>query len=177
VTIHSSQNDFEIKEITMSTMTSPLPRLVLDEKQQKPTVDTLQRQLYNLVDLALLLKQAHWNVLGRNFRSIHLQLDEILETVRDASDDVAERIAAIGSPADGRSAAVAEHSELQNYSDSFEDVSSTVAAVADALKTTIDGMRAGIETLGDTDPISEDLCIGIAGQLEKHLWMLQAHEA
>lgn len=56
----------------------------------------LQDNLATLINLALILKQAHWVVVGKNFRNVHLQLDEIIDAVRLASDEVAERIVAIG---------------------------------------------------------------------------------
>ncbi|EUA58454.1 starvation-inducible DNA-binding protein/fine tangled pili major subunit [Mycobacterium intracellulare 1956] len=39
----------------------------------------LQRVLVNLVELHLQGKQAHWNVIGSNFRDLHLQLDELVD--------------------------------------------------------------------------------------------------
>ena len=161
----------------MTTLTTPMKRQILDDAPQHATVELLQHTLFNLVDLALVLKQAHWNVIGQNFRSVHLQLDDIIETVRESSDEVAERIAALGMPADGRSSTVAAESQLSEYPRDFQNVPQTVSAVADALKTTIDNMRDAIQKLGDVDPVSEDLCISIAGPLEKHLWMVQAQEA
>ncbi|WP_182867317.1 DNA starvation/stationary phase protection protein Dps [Stieleria mannarensis] len=161
----------------MTTLTTPLKRQVLDDQPQQQTVELLQNSLVNLVDLALILKQAHWNVIGKNFRSIHLQLDEIIATVRDGSDEVAERIAALGLPADGRSGTVASNSDLADYPRDFQQVDDTISLVADALKTTIDGLRGAIDKLGDIDPVSEDLCIAITGPLEKHLWMVQAQES
>lgn len=161
----------------MTTLTTPLKREVLNSEKQSKTTEILQKNLVNLVDLALLLKQAHWNVLGQNFRSVHLQLDEIIVTVRDGSDEIAERITTLGIAADGRSGTVAAESALSDYARDFQNVSETVSQVADALKTTIDELREGIEKLGDLDPISEDLAISISAGLEKHLWMLQAQEA
>lgn len=158
-------------------MTTPFKRSILEGETLAQTVSLLQQSLVDLVDLSLLLKQAHWNVLGNNFRSVHLQLDEILITVRDAGDEIAERIVALGETADGRSATVAKDSRLAAYPEGFKDVPSTISAVADAVDTSIVGLRAAIEGLGDLDPVSEDLCIGISGQMEKHLWMLQAQEA
>lgn len=152
-------------------------RNILDAETTEKVVSSLQQNLTNLVDLALLLKQAHWNVVGPNFRSVHLQLDEVLETVRDASDEVAERISAMGIPADGRSSTVAQHSELEDYPGDFVNVQQTIFRVADCLKNSLETMRGSIEKLGDLDPVSEDLLIGIARSLEKHLWMVQAQEA
>lgn len=137
----------------------------------------LQHNLTNLIDLALLSKQAHWNIFGPNFCSIHLQLDEIIATLRDASDEVAGRIAASGMPADGRASTVAQDSELADYPRDFVEVQKTITLVADAMKTTIDHLRIAIEKLGDLDPISEDMLISISGPLEKHLWMVQVQEA
>ncbi len=159
-----------------TTIQTQFKRDILESETNEQVTSLLQQNLINLVDLALLMKQAHWNVFGANFRSIHLQLDEIIATVRDASDEVAERIAALGVAADGRSCTVAANSDLADYPREFVDVKQTIALVADATKTTIDAIRAAIEKLGDLDPVSEDLLIAIAGPMEKHLWMLQAQE-
>ena len=57
----------------------------------------LQRVLVDLVELHLQGKQAHWNVIGSNFRDLHLQLDELVDAAREASDTIAERMRALGS--------------------------------------------------------------------------------
>ncbi|EMI58004.1 Dps family protein [Rhodopirellula sallentina] len=162
----------------MSTTTtqSQFKREILSSENNEKVTAILQQNLVNFVDLALLMKQAHWNVVGTNFRSVHLQLDEIIATTRDGSDELAERIATLGVSADGRSATVDSDSELQGYPEGFQDVPTTVKHVADAIKTAVDTLRASVEKLGDLDPVSEDLCIGIAAPMEKHLWMLQAQE-
>jgi len=56
---------------------------------QAGVVNDLQATLAELIDLTLIGKQAHWNVVGPNFRSIHLQLDEIVDAARLSSDRVA----------------------------------------------------------------------------------------
>ena len=67
----------------------------------------LQSVLVDLIDISLQGKQAHWNIQGPRFRSLHLQLDEIVSFARTASDDVAERLSAINVAPDGRAANVA----------------------------------------------------------------------
>ncbi|TWU66604.1 MULTISPECIES: Dps family protein [Crateriforma] len=161
----------------MSTTTTVFKRNILADSDNEKTAEVLQSNLTNLVDLALLLKQAHWNVVGPNFRSVHLQLDEIIETVRDGSDEVAERLSTLGVAPDGRAGTVASDSDLAQYDAGFVSVKQTVDNVADALKTAIEGLRTGIETVGDLDPISEDMLISISAPLEKHLWMVQAQQA
>lgn len=159
-----------------TTMHIPFRRRLLKAESTGKVATTLQHNLANMIDLALLLKQAHWNVVGTNFRSVHLQLDEIIDTVRSASDEIAERISAIGVAPDGRSGTITQESDLVSYPPQFVTVEETLERTADAMKVTIDGLRAAIDRLGDVDPISEDLLIGIAGPMEKHLWMLQAQE-
>lgn len=151
-------------------------RHVLTDENQSQATELLQGTLVTLIDLALNLKQAHWNVVGPNFRSVHLQLDEILITVRDATDEIAERVVTIGLSPDGRASTVSKNSDLKDFPIGFHQVSETIAHVADQMKTAIDQLRSAIEKMGDLDPISEDLLIGISGQLEKHLWMVQAQE-
>ena len=92
----------------MSTTTqTQFKRDILQDETTAEVTALLQDNLTNLIDLALLMKQAHWNVVGPNFRSIHLQLDEIIDSVRAGSDEVAERIVTLGIPADGRVSTIA----------------------------------------------------------------------
>lgn len=91
----------------MSVVKSSLP-----EKDLKAVGAALQGALVDLVDLSLAAKQVHWNVVGPRFRSVHLQLDEVVTTARQHSDTVAERASALGVNPDGRSATVAATSAI-----------------------------------------------------------------
>jgi len=50
---------------------------------------SLQEVLVDLIELHLQGKQAHWNLIGTNFRDLHLQIDEIVDIAREASDTIA----------------------------------------------------------------------------------------
>lgn len=155
---------------------SEFKRNVLSNETTNEVAIALQQRLVDMIDLALQLKQAHWCVVGNNFRAVHIQLDEIIVDVRAASDEIAERIATLGVAPDGRVNTVAAGTTLPAISSTFEQSPATVTAVADRLSTTIAGLRESIEKLGSLDPISEDMLIAIAGPLEKHLWMVQSQE-
>jgi starvation-inducible DNA-binding protein len=82
---------------------------------QKVTGAALQGALVDLLGLALMAKQAHWNVFGAGFRPLHLQLDELASAARDFADDVAERAATIGVSPDGRAVTVAAMSGVAEF--------------------------------------------------------------
>jgi len=157
--------------------TGVMPRPMLGKAETGTVCGALQRSLTDMIDLALLLKQAHWNVTGMSFKSIHEQLDEIIEDVRGGADEIAERLSQLGVAPDGRSQTVAKESNLARYPDGFVDSSETVTAVSDAMATAIEGLRKSRGEVEDPDPVTEDLLIAIIGPLEKHLWMMQAREA
>jgi starvation-inducible DNA-binding protein len=152
------------------------PRQILTDVARDATVPALQSVLYDLVELALQGKQAHWNLVGRHFRSVHLQLDEIVAAVRDGSDEVAERIATLGVSPDGQALGVADRSRLGSFPGGLLSVEETVTSYSDRLAEAIDGLRDSIAVVGEHDPISEDILIGISAGLEKQLWMLQSQE-
>ena len=88
-------------------MARPIPS-PLEDQARDITGAALQATLVDLVDLSLVAKQAHWNLVGRQFHDVHLHLDELVEAARKYSDEVAERAAAIGVSPDGRAATVDE---------------------------------------------------------------------
>ncbi|MFC0845748.1 MULTISPECIES: Dps family protein [Streptomyces] len=149
----------------------------LSEADLKVVGDALQGALVDLVDLSLVAKQVHWNVVGPRFRSVHLQLDEVVDTARLHSDTVAERAAALGVTPDGRAATVASTSAIGKVPTGWIKDGDAVRILVDALGAVIARMRERIEATGDPDPISQDVLIGLTGDLEKHAWMFQAETA
>ncbi|KRE53271.1 hypothetical protein ASG92_06980 [Arthrobacter sp. Soil736] len=58
-------------------------------KASQTLAGNLQRVLTDLIELHVQGKQAHWNLVGTNFRDLHLQLDEqTVKTLRDVHDEV-----------------------------------------------------------------------------------------
>ncbi len=143
-------------------------------KPKKTVVKDLQATLVELVDLSLLGKQAHWNVVGPHFRSVHLQLDEIVDIARLSSDRVAERLATIGASPDGRAETVATNSELAPFPAGFVPGTDTVKLVTAAMDTVAARLQERIGRIGDEDPVSQDILIGTTDELEKAAWMLRA---
>ncbi|MEU5219297.1 DNA starvation/stationary phase protection protein [Streptomyces sp. NPDC020807] len=137
----------------------------------------LQGALVDLVDLSLVAKQVHWNVVGPRFRSVHLQLDEVVDTARLHSDTVAERAAALGVNPDGRAATVAATSAIGTVPEGWIKDTEAVSILVAALGAVVTRMRERIDATGDPDPISQDILIGLTGDLEKHAWMFQAESA
>lgn len=156
----------------MSVVKSPL-----SESDLKLVGDVLQGALVDLVDLSLVAKQVHWNVVGPRFRSVHLQLDEVVSTARKHSDTVAERAAAVGVNPDGRSVTVARTTAIDTVREGWIKDVDAVQALVDALGVVIDRMRSRIEATAEPDPVTQDILITLTGDLEKHAWMFQAESA
>jgi starvation-inducible DNA-binding protein len=153
----------------MAMITSPLP-----DSAKKAAGEALQGALIDLIDLALLAKQAHWNLTGRNFKVVHEHLDEVVNLARQGQDDVAERAVAIGVNPDGRSRTVADRTELDQLESGYLADDKVVAAVTGLLAQIITRFRDRIAATDDPDPITQDLLIGITAELEKQHWMFQA---
>ncbi|MFC4589739.1 Dps family protein [Sphaerisporangium corydalis] len=146
----------------------------LSADNQKITGEALQGALIDLLDLSLVGKQAHWNLIGRNFRSLHLQLDEIVSIGRLRADDVAERAVALGVNPDGRAATVGRDTRLDQLQAGYIDDGKVVAAFTDILGGLVTRMRERIAATEEADPVSQDLLIEITQDLEKQHWMIQA---
>lgn len=137
----------------------------------------LQATLVDLVDLSLIGKQAHWNVIGKNFRSVHLQLDELVTTARNAADQVAERAAALGVTPNGTAKTIAASSGVPAIETGWLKEDQVVTAITSSLGSLITRMRARIDETDKPDLVTQDLLIGITQELEQAHWMWQAQSA
>jgi starvation-inducible DNA-binding protein len=133
----------------------------------------LQASLVELLDLALVGKQAHWNVVGPLFRPVHLELDEIVEGAHEAADTVAERLSAIGSVPDGRAATIAATSPLEAFPDGQVADRHAVALIGASVDLLVAHLKERVERCA-ADPVSQGILIGIEEAFAKHAWMLRA---
>jgi starvation-inducible DNA-binding protein len=143
---------------------------------REAVVEQLQPLLVELTDLALTGKQAHWNVTGPQFLSVHELLDTLVDDARVWSDEVAERLLAIGSPADGRASTVVGDSPFPEWPAGRVPTDKAIGLIVERLEQTITASRQRIEALDDSDLVSQDLVIAVVAGLEKYQWMFSAQQ-
>jgi starvation-inducible DNA-binding protein len=136
--------------------------------------DSLQAVLVDLIELSLQGKQAHWNIVGPNFRDLHLQLDEIVDAAREFADEVAERMRSVHASADGRSAVVAGTTTLEEFPGGEQVTTEVVDWITSRLDATVATCRRVHDDVDDEDPTSADLLHSIIDRLEQLSWMVSA---
>lgn len=141
------------------------------------TAADLQAIVVDLIALSLEAKQAHWNVRGPLFRPLHEMFDEFTDAYRGWGDDVAERLTAIGAPADGRPATVAAASKVRELPGGFVTDADAVRLVLAEVEGLAARLRARLDALGEHDLATQDLVIEIVRGLEKQAWMLRSSRA
>ena len=68
----------------------------LAERVRNEVIDLLNARLADAIDLKTQAKQAHWNVKGMQFMSLHELFDSVATHLDDQADMLAERITALG---------------------------------------------------------------------------------
>lgn len=136
--------------------------------------ESMQKVLIDLIELSLQGKQAHWNVVGRNFRDTHLQLDEIIDAAREFGDSVAERMRALHALPDGRSDVVAQTTTLPEFPQGELDTSEVVDLMTERLDAVAHTCRDVHDAVDAEDPTSADILHGILERVEQLSWMVSA---
>jgi starvation-inducible DNA-binding protein len=134
----------------------------------------LQKVLVDLIELHLQGKQAHWNLIGTNFRDLHLQLDEIVDTAREASDTIAERMRALNAVPDGRSDTVTATTTLPAITPLELSTTETVDLITTRIYAAVDTTRDVHDDVDAADPSTADLLHDVISTLEKAAWMLKS---
>jgi starvation-inducible DNA-binding protein len=136
--------------------------------------ENLQKVLVDLIELSLQGKQAHWNVVGRNFRDTHLQLDEIIEAAREFADTVAERMRSLHALPDGRSDEVAQTTTLPVFPQGEIATSEVVDLMTERLDAVAGTCREVHDDVDEEDPTSADILHAILERVEQLSWMVSA---
>jgi starvation-inducible DNA-binding protein len=134
------------------------------------------QQLADSFDLYGQLKQAHWNVKGKDFIQLHELFDELAADVLEHVDLIAERATALGGYATGTARMAAANSTLPEYPTAAVDGPEHVTALVDRYAAYAASTRRAIDTaLAAEDQSTADMFIEVSRQSDKNLWFLEAH--
>lgn len=136
----------------------------------------LQERLSSLIDLSMILKHVHWNVVGMGFIAMHELMDDQANTVRGQVDTIAERISTLGGVAAGLAGQVADMRDADgDYVLGRAEVMAHLGALDKVYERVTAGHRRAIEEVAELDPVSEDILVSQAGELEMAHWFIRAH--
>src|ERR1700722_19121242 len=148
----------------------------LPSNTRNVAIDLLNARLADAVDLALLTKQAHWNLKGPRFIAIHEMLDGFRTQVDDYVDTMAERVTQLGGTALDTVQTTAKATKLPPYP-------VDIHAIPDHLHALIDRYGQAANSLPeDIGPSAEGrvgdsayVFSGASRRPDKVLWFLEAH--
>lgn len=147
----------------------------VDESTREAIAKTLGRLLADTYTLYLKTQNYHWNVEGPLFHSLHAMFEEQYIELRDAADQVAERIRTLGFPAPGSYSEFSAVTSIQEAAPGIAEAAAMVEALAEGHET-VAGTARGVFDVAEEagDVATADLASDRIAVHEKVAWMLRA---
>jgi starvation-inducible DNA-binding protein len=151
-------------------------RNALPSNAKSVSIDLLNARLADGIDLALITKQAHWNLKGPQFIGIHEMLDGFRTAQDDWNDTMAERAVQLGGTALGTTQVVAGATKLEAYPTDVYKIADHLAALIDRYATYANALHENIDQADDAgDADTADIFTEVSRGIDKQLWFLEAH--
>lgn len=144
-----------------------------NEEVKKEAIALLNSFVIDFVDLALITKQAHWNMKGPNFIAVHEMLDGFRDTINEHQDIMAERSVQLGGTVVGTSQAVIADSNIEAYPVHIKRVDEHLKALAERYAVVANRLRKVISEVEDED--TADIFTAASRELDKILWFVESH--
>ncbi len=143
-----------------------------DKKEE--IISLLNQLLAEFLDLALMTKQAHWNMRGADFIALHEMLDPFNEKLLDYADTIAERIAQLGGTAYGTSQTIPQESSLAAYPTDISDTQDHLKALLERYGDLGNTIR---QILDDEllDEGTANFITDASNDLDKYIWFIEAN--
>lgn len=148
----------------------------LSDNARKTSISGLNERLADALALALAVKQAHWNVKGRNFIAVHELFDRMQNSLREHIDVMAERIQQLDGVAIGTAEKVAATSSIAEYPTDLTRAEDHIRALSGRYRDLGERLRAAIDAAdaaGDSD--TADIFTAASRAVDKDLWFLESH--
>ena len=157
-------------------MTEHVTRNDTDTNARKVATELLNARVADGIDLALITKQAHWNIRGRTFIGVHEMLDKLRADMDEYNDTMAERVVQLGGVALGTSQVLAKHSSIEPYPTEISSIPDHLHALIARYGQFANDVRKNIDDTDEAgDPNTADLFTEVSRGVDKWLWFLEAH--
>jgi len=144
------------------------------EDDRKSISDGLARVLSDSYVLMISLHNYHWNIRGKNFRTIHLLTEEQYSELFEGVDELAERIRALGFLAPG---SLREFQELSSLKEPKSE-SSENEMLADLVQGHEHIAKTARQLIAKADEVSDEATADLLTERtevhEKSAWMLRS---
>ncbi len=138
------------------------------------SVAALQNTLTELQALQLQTKQAHWNVSGTLFYTLHELLQEHYEGISKYADDTAERMLSVGASSDGRAITIVASSRLPEIPAGFIDDAQVIQFFIYQYETVGQRIFQRIGDVEKADPTTANQLQEVEAAIEKYQWQMRA---
>ncbi|BDC49552.1 DNA starvation/stationary phase protection protein [Bryobacterales bacterium F-183] len=150
--------------------------IALPPDTRKKMADLLNGLLASTLDLHSHAKQAHWNIRGPHFLTLHELFDKLAEQTVEHGDEIAERAGQLGFAVSGTLRQGASASKLNEYDLQIASGEDHVRRLSQSLgeyeKLLLDGIEDAEEA---EDPVTQDILTRICGEIDKSMWMIESH--
>jgi starvation-inducible DNA-binding protein len=151
--------------------------LGISDEHRQGSIEKLQLHLADFSVLYTKAKFHHWNVEGIHFYALHALFDELAGQLLPATDDIAERIRALGGYANGTLATFLRTTTLTEEETHQQPTNFRLQRLLADYEHVIRQLRADVDTTANTyaDAGTSDFLTGLMEDLEKSAWKIRAH--
>ena len=154
----------------------PLTRIGMPPEIRLDVITMLNQTLACTVDLRSQVRQACWNIKGKDFSLLHPIFAAMLSELQMYTDMVAERITVLGGVVMGTVRMAATQSKLPEYPDAVMEGDGHVQALVERFGRYAVTLRDDIALAADVeDAGSAAVYTDISRGVDRQLWILETH--
>ncbi len=148
----------------------------LTEEQRKGVSHLLNQDLADAYLLLVKTKKYHWDVVGPQFRSLHLLWEEHYTALTLSIDSVAERVRALGGYPVGSMEGFLQMASLKEHAGDVPSATKMVSNLMEDHEQVIRNLREHIDQCSDKfhDEGTADFLTGLMEGHEEMAWMLRS---